>query len=50
MLTDNMVKGKIRAFAFPLKPFSYDNVVLALLSLRPYAVSKVAYLVNLTMC
>jgi hypothetical protein len=33
VLTNHMVENKIGAFAFPFKPFSYDNVMLAFLSL-----------------
>jgi hypothetical protein len=49
VLASNVVKSEIWAFALPLKTFSYDNVVLAFLGLRPDPIGKIVYLVYLTM-
>jgi hypothetical protein len=49
VLTNNMIYREVRTFAFPLKPFPYDNIVLAFFSLRPDSVSKIADLINLAM-
>ncbi len=46
VLTDYVVECEAWAFTFPLKTFSYDNVVSAFCGLRPDATSEVAYFVR----